>query len=486
MHTFNFLLLLCNLSPPIVCANQDPITYYSEIFISYKISVVCNTNKLCQETEIHSTIPRLILTTSKLNHLPQSIIKSPLTIAIGFDLSSSHLISILSGKQLMSRNPKPSKTSPIPSNCLLIPRDIFTNRLKISTLDDYISRIQSILLDQYKWYPKGVFRFNNIKNRHIMVIKVLVDHHNLTVGNCEKHQVSDNPNVWDIDLAVYTYPQKLLRLSQNYELIHSREKFEVKFGAVKRYNVVAIFLALFRPIGFNMFMANIMVIGCLTICVIGYRKISGIISDNPCSATLRVSEFLIRAQIDQCLGYKHAALILKTNINLRFIYATYLFYCLLISATFKSNLIQELMKPTETLSPETFHELLADKRPIHALETRKGGQPMHVNVALESELGRGKRSDNTIFENLSNKYILKAVKDVNELLQCKVSIMDEGSYHKIMFEILEKKYRLRGYKIAEDSIANDIFWAVKHSAGSTGLVETLNAMASAGIIDYFR
>lgn len=475
--TFSLLLVLRDC----IIAELSTINFQPQIPFS---SLVCNTNiKFCRYNPL---TPLIILQThANFSLSSKSNIKSPATIGIGIRLSPSQLKDYLQGTQLMSRNLidrnlKFTIINPA-RRCLLIPKDIIPSRIEPSAFDNTISRMQSILLDQYKWYDQPALRILFTKNRHLMLLKVLVDKHNLTISKCFRNQLSPNRDLWDVDFAVYTLPQKLYRLSTNYELIHSGEKFVVKFGAVRRYDIAALFLALVRPIGWHVSIVSAIMLGCLTICIFEYRQRSGFLTRSV--GHLRVAEFLMRAQIDQCITNKQTAIILGMKDNLRFIYATYLFYCILISTAFKTNLILELMQPTATLSPETFQELSADPKGIYSFD-RKRGQKMNVVTALEAELEKSQNP--AIFKNLLQRYILKRVDDINDILKCKINFLEEADYLEMTFKILKRKYGLQGYKVGRDGLVNDIFWAVKYSEVSSGLVDTLRTISSSGMADHFR
>lgn len=456
-----------------------------------EILLVCQTHKFCRTNPlIINTIPHIILSRYNIAFSRHAKIKSPTTTEISINLPHPFLHTFIYRKQLMSINLTPidhlnhSPTSKT-KRCLIVPDGIFTSRFSSSVMDDYISRIESILLDHYEWYQDPVQRIVHTKNRHIMLIKVLVERHNLSISNCGRSQFPKNRDQWDIDLAVYTYPQKFHHLgTTNVDLIHSGEQVKVQFAAVRRYDIYTLFVGLVSPMGWKVFAASVLLLVFLTLCIVGYHHHLTDYIIPPAVSASRVAEFLMRANIEQCVINAQTTVILGNKIDLKLIYATYLLYCIVISTAFKSNLVQELMKPSATLSSRTFQELVVDSRSIYSLDERKGGQSMSAYTSLESEVAR--YPEKSVYQKLLKKYNRRTAPDIDHVLSGKVNIMDEGELLKIMFEILEQKYGLRGYKIGTESIVNDVFWAVKHSEVSTGIRETLRIIISSGIGNHFR
>lgn len=109
---------------------------------------------------------------------------------------------------------------------------------------------------------------------------------------------------------------------------------------------------------------------------------------------------------------------------------------------------------------------------------------MNVVTALEAELEKSQNP--AIFKNLLQRYILKRVDDINDILKCKINFLEEADYLEMTFKILKRKYGLQGYKVGRDGLVNDIFWAVKYSEVSSGLVDTLRTISSSGMADHFR
>jgi hypothetical protein len=251
-------------------------------------------------------------------------------------------------------------------------------------------------------------------------------------------------------------------------------------------------VALIRPIGQNIFLANLVLIPLLTLVIYLYHKIS---TQTP-PKTSSIFGFLLRAHIDQCVDTEHVNKMLgknKMRLDIRALYIFWLFYCLLLTATFKSNLIQELMKPGATLSPETWEELIAERkqRPIVGIDLGRGGQSFDTMSILEAEEEKyhfnKKPSKQNVFQILLSQYVKRGVKNIEDILVGRLNLCDDGLILRVMFDVLREKYGIFHYKIGRESIRNDIFWGIRHDGEASRKIGTdIKWLADTGIMDHFR
>ncbi|OXA60072.1 hypothetical protein Fcan01_04936 [Folsomia candida] len=132
-------------------------------------------------------------------------------------------------------------------DCLIISNSIFQYFPSGSRLDDYFRRIESIVLDFYSWFKDEMEATLNIKNRHIMLLKVISTHLNLSFSSCGSDQDPDDRDERDIDFAISSYKLQKQKLPKAV-LIHSREKYKITFASVKSRDFTAIFVTLVRPV----------------------------------------------------------------------------------------------------------------------------------------------------------------------------------------------------------------------------------------------
>lgn len=378
--------------------------------------------------------------------------------------------------------------------CLLVPKDIFADSMRAVKVDSYLHRTKSIVLDFYEWYTNGFERIMNVKNRHIMVLKVLAGHLNRSLSSCGSSQFkSAKHDKHEIDFATVTTLEKRHKY-KTWELFHPREQSEVGFAAVRKQDYFSVLVALVKPIGWKIFFATGILIPILTLFVFLYQTMSDnmtLVSRSK-PETAKISGFLIRAHIDQCVENKNTTLIVGKKMDLRILYMSWLFYCLIVTTTYRTNLIQELMKPAATISPETFEELLADPRPFVGFDGGKGGQRVEVGNILASEAIAysnrviSKDGNDNVYKRLGERYKKRGIQGAEDVLETKLNMFDEVDILHEMFEILERKYGIQHYKIAKVSLTNDISWAVKRSQGSARILETLEILATSGILDFYR
>lgn len=167
---------------------------------SYRLTLI--SDKLHKNVnEITSgSVPLVIISRNYFNLVRRSI-KSAHTLGVIIQYPSSKDSSLthqFSKVGLMSASASPSFVKSLndtiltyPSdktNCFLISRTIFQNAPYVEDMDDYFSRIKSVVFDFYSWHRDEMDATLNVKNRHIMLLKVIVAHLNLSFSSCGEDQ----------------------------------------------------------------------------------------------------------------------------------------------------------------------------------------------------------------------------------------------------------------------------------------------------------
>lgn len=370
-------------------------------------------------------------------------------------------------------------SSPTPTdNCFLVPKLIFGNTvMQHPSVDVYLHQTKSIILDFYNMFENDVERVVNVKNRHEMIVKVLIEHLNLSLTVCGDSQYPPPP-LRHIDFALTRYDQQKEKLG-NATLFHSREFYQVTFAAVKTIDVSVLFASLIRPIGWSVFLSSIGLLLVLSLFISVYYKLRG---SKIITQFLTVTYFLLRAHIDQCANRRRTTTLLNHHFDLKLIYGTYLFYCILIIATYKSNLVQELMQPSATISANTFEELVLDNKPLISLGFDRGGQATDLKEFMTMEATR-----NPVFVKLVKKRTRGAEHlDPVFIIKGKVNIIDDGTVLTALITMLERKFQITHFRMGKSVVVNPEFWGIKRSRHEDGVVKTLRQLASSGVLDHFK
>ncbi|XP_021946267.2 uncharacterized protein LOC110844388 [Folsomia candida] len=370
-------------------------------------------------------------------------------------------------------------------DCLIISNSIFQYFPSGSRLDDYFRRIESIVLDFYSWFKDEMEATLNIKNRHIMLLKVISTHLNLSFSSCGSDQDPDDRDERDIDFAISSYKLQKQKLPKAV-LIHSREKYKITFASVKSRDFTAIFVTLVRPVGWRVFACTATCITVLTLLLTMYSKICNFNE----ITTGKVTFLLIRAHIDQCTTSYEIRQILHRKLMLQFVYVIWLFYCLLIAATYKSNLVQQLQQPTSTVCASTFKELLEDGRPIVGLGGKRPGEYPNLRQIIRTEaekLANDKEADkaNVLLE-LLKVYEWSEGRKPDHIVKGKFNMLEDEVMLKVIFAIMKNRYAVHHYQIAKDVIVNNEYWAVKYGPRTRRIVEIIGRLVNGGITDHFR
>lgn len=308
------------------------------------------------------------------------------------------------------------------SRCLLISKSVFS-RSSDSDFDSLLSSTKSIIFEFYSNLYKSDFEaIYNAKSRHFMILKILTSQLNLSINACGEDQYPTDENKLDINFAMMPYDHQLNQVSKT-ELIHSREDYVVKFASVKSPDVSSLFLSLVKPIGIALFLASCCLTVVLILAIWLLDNISKLISVPRRTTSVSVLAALFgQALIGQCVSYRRTVELFKCNITLRLAYLAWLLYCILITSGYNGNLLQELMQPAETLSSQTFDDLLADPRPVVGFWESRLGQVPDILKCLDREAKERFETFGKLLQKFDSK---SGVSYPEHILDGKVNVMGD-------------------------------------------------------------
>lgn len=401
----------------------------------------------------HDTCPIVILNeiSLKFQKFPKIIlslrISSPtLYIFIGF--TSSNLKSNLAlGLPFRLVELVPDKNDHLvikqtkEETCFLFGHEIFTSYRRIPffyKLDAYFRSSQGVLRDYYKVSSNNYVRSRLVKNRHQMVVKIILEHLNLSADACCIRRFPLDKSQRHIEFGISSYTQQLEK-SGIAELIHSREQFRIKFVTVQQEFFAGYFASLVSPVGWSILVASVL-LGCIigTCIILQYRLSSKIYNgrhQSQSTPVLSIFVLMVRPFLEQSAEPRR---------QIRFIYAIWLLYCLVVSAIYRSNLTNTLSSPGLTQSIQTLRDLAADNKTIAGIG-RKGrhGQSSDVRAIIAAELESTSISleDRETFEILGKKFQKEKIEPIAlDILQGRYNYLDDAALIEPAFGIMEKRY----------------------------------------------
>lgn len=243
------------------------------------------------------------------------------------------------------------------------------------------------------------------------------------------------------------------------------------------------FVALVRPVGWRVFVCTAVTILVLTAVFKGYHRMS----DVQIAPASKIALVLFRSHIDQCTTQTEICRILRGKPDLQFLYTVWLFYCLLIAATYRSNLVQQLMKPTSTVSASTFKELLEDGRQIVGLGGKRPGEYPRIKEFIRSEAEKMETKEGRdVLLNILQVYDSDGGRKPDKILSGKINMLEDQVMLEVVFAIMRDRYGVNNFRIAKDVISNEEYWAVKYGPWTKDIVTIIGRLVNGGLTDFFR
>lgn len=344
------------------------------------------------------------------------------------------------------------------SSCLLFGHKIFPRRQEIppiNKLDAYFRTSQGILLDYYQLARNNYKRARIVKNRHQMVIKVLLERLNLSADACGSRRFSVSASGRHVDFGVSSYTQQRDKRHVA-ELVHSWEQFKIKFATLKQTLYVGHIKTLIDPIGWMILVASLILGVTLGILLLIQIHVSYIFRSKNRShmspiALTGITIFFVRTLIDQPLD-PVAALGSRVR-GIRYLYIAWLSYCFLVNAIYRSNLINTFTQPGHTVHIQTFKDLALDNKTIAGIGKKgRPGQSSNVREVLNAEASASHQRWGT-FHQIGKKYDKEHIEPaVIDILQGRYNYLDDAIMVETAFDIMEKRYGINHYGIGRETI----------------------------------
>lgn len=385
------------------------------------------------------------------------------------------------------------KVVPEISPCLQIYHQIFPTRRSIPDVgksDAYFAASQSIMLDFYKVSDNNYVRMRNMKNRHHMVVKVVLKHLNLSVDACGSHRFLEDGSQRHLDFGISSYKQQHEKL-QTASLIHSGEQFRIIFASMRREVFSGMFVSLVKPIGTQVLVFSLVLIVLLTTFLWLYVKFLVKVGQKRAALSetkvVDVILYLFRGHVDQCVDTGNVFRGHHRN-DLKVLHAAWLCYTLLVLAAYRSNLIDTLMQPGSYERHETFEQLANDERTIVGIGLEgRPGQSSNIRTIMAGEVAKSKSDSTHTFERIGAKFNKSYVPNALEILEGRFNFMDDEIMVEKTFLVLEKRYGVHHYEIGRESLKNEEFWSVSHSAPKARqILRVIRHLAECGALDNFR
>lgn len=370
-------------------------------------------------------------------------------------------------------------------SCLLFTHEIFATYRRIPfffKLDAYFRSSQGIVLDYYKLSSNNYVRARQVKNRHRMVIKTILENVNLSADACYTRRFPLERSLRHIEFGVSSLTQQNEKAGIA-ELIHAREQFQIKFATVKKELFVGYFVSLVSPVGWSVLVASLL-LGCVIgTLILLHDQVESKICQNrrkiQSQSVFDMLIFLLRAFLEQAGEPRR---------EIRHIYAIWLSYCLLITATYRSNLTNSLSKPGSVQNIENFQDLVACNKTIAGVgRSGRPGQSSNVRAILAADHSISFEERET-FKKLEKKYRKEKIEPAAlDILIGKYNYLDDAALIEPAFGIMEKRYGINIFAVGRVSRVVEEFWAVGyHAPKFREILKTLRDLGQTGIFDHFK
>ncbi|OXA42630.1 hypothetical protein Fcan01_22528 [Folsomia candida] len=385
--------------------------------------------------------------------------------------------------------------------CLIIFTEISkrSNIRSHDEIDNLLRSMSSLVLDFYDKLNQTTRRTDARSQVH-MTLKVIMSHLNVSYSKCPK---GDSAHHVDINWSVDTF-QKQLDRRKGSELFWSGNIVQVKFMSCRRVNRFLTFLLLVGPLGFNIFLATLVLIAVhiltlgltlnLELKLVGSNGNTNNINSKDQYTT--ISSVVVRPLLDQC-EERHQTLP-SIKFYFRLILCNWLFYCLIITDTYRSSLVSYLMRPQIGISwLKTFPELKTDqeRRRILALGFRPG-QTTSIDEFINSEIESCRHTNPKRVELL--QHILQEIADTKALADEKLYDINKqftsGNMILVADSFLlsacargfERFVGGRFYELSTESISNRVYWTVSPGPFQRRVTKVMRRLRDAGILDHFQ
>jgi hypothetical protein len=318
-----------------------------------------------------------------------------------------------------------------------------------------------------------------------MTAKIILEQLNVSISSCPKPKSSPPDRISpanDVDFAVNTVEDHRM-LSSNSEIFFSGETYVVKFASPFKQDNRQTVIVLIGPLGWNVFIATL----STTLGIICVLKLSS----NGTIRTESIISAVVRPLLDQCEERK----LPSERIYFRIILLTWLFYCLLITETYRSELISHMMKRTDKLWMKTIQEIATDTtHHLIQLGSRQGYKFMSESILYSEAINSVKEERKKKFTILIQKIndtvnwlrSQKRKRMNKEIAEGSAIIIGDSFMVELFSDVVEDISGSRFYEPSEEGLPSKIFWSVKYGPLQESILNMLKWLRDNGILDHFR
>jgi hypothetical protein len=368
------------------------------------------------------------------------------------------------------------------NNCLLVSTQLYPRPSHpIQHLDNYISSIDNLI---FELYNSENLR-GRLRNRQHLLIKIILNHHNLSVSNCKKSNSTGQEINLDINFAV---DAKNISAFPNQHIFDPWETYSLRFTFIYRKEPHCTLGDLVGPIGSTVLSITAISFTVLLFILFSFSYVPYSIPTSPISF-ISITSSLLRPLLDQCEEE-----LPSSRFYFRLILAPWLFYCLLLSETYRSELTSHMMKPTTKGWLRTYGELVNDTAFQSSTVTffsDRRGQPFDPHVVLQSEfhlMDRGRRktvSKNILqqIDNTNQRFRNRNHCDLlREMSNGQTIILGDSFVLEVFSEMSRIKLGTKLYRVSTEGIDRKVLWCVIRRRNV--IIGTLVLLRDAGILSH--
>lgn len=240
------------------------------------------------------------------------------------------------------------------------------------------------------------------------------------------------------------------------------------------------FKRLIDPLGWNIFIATLLLTAAVTVSLFASVKLGK--TSNQIKLYL-IAETVLRPLLDQCDEDK----VTGKNVKLRIIFLSWLFYCLIITATYRSELISHLMKPPVGQWLETFQDLAGDKERYISQLGSRAGQSVQLYQVLATEFDKGVTTKKSEMFRMLYKRLYRSEGSIfPNMSQGTVNILSDSFILSRFCDEFEQKYGIRYYDLSQESLLSYVFWSVKNGPFQKEILEIFKWLRDSGILNLYN
>jgi hypothetical protein len=314
---------------------------------------------------------------------------------------------------------------------------------------------------------------------------------NLSISTCapiiDSHSLLGKVTLTDIEFAI-DISRGYLRSSRSSILFDPGETFIVRFASAYKKGYHSALSAFIGPIGWNVFMTTALMAALMVLLLWVTLYCTSRLYHCRHIPIVSVVSVVYRPLLDQCEEKR----LPSQSHYFRIILITWLCYCLLITETYRSELISHMTKPLTKYWMDTFDELAnASGSTIKFFRERNGEQSSTLYILSAqtiSKIERRRRIFNAIgsrFERYQLENKTQAEED-NEIEEGIAVFLGDSFILSIFAKVSATKLNAWFYRTSSEGIKTEVFWSVRYGPNQNSILETLKWLKEYGILSWFR